>query len=209
MLAVARAVPHGGGARIEWREGDATTLPFPNGTFDIVFCHQGLQFFSDRRATLCEIHRVLAPGGRVALAVWSHIERNPYFRTLADAVERHVGREAARQMRSSFALGDPEELGSLLRDAGFVEAVVRPLLKLLHLPRPGDFVLQHLAGTSLAPTVKGLDAETRTALVADVDFGVRPYQDKAGMTLPFEIHLAHWPPAPDVCSGAGERRLTL
>jgi ubiquinone/menaquinone biosynthesis C-methylase UbiE len=95
MLAVARAVPHGGGAWIDWREGDATTLPFPNASFDIVFCHQGLQFFSDRRATLCEIHRVLALGGRVAFAVWSYIERNPYFRTLADAVERHVGRRRA------------------------------------------------------------------------------------------------------------------
>jgi len=100
-------------------------------------------------------------------------------------------------MRDSFALGDPEELRSLLRDAGFAEAVVRPLLKLLQLPRPGDFVLQHLAGTSLAPTVKALNTETRAALVADVDCGVRAYQDRAGMALPFEIRLAYWPPAPD------------
>src|SRR5712664_152339 len=48
MLSVARSVPASGGPRIEWNEGDATTLPFPDSSFDLVVCQLGLQFFPDR-----------------------------------------------------------------------------------------------------------------------------------------------------------------
>jgi SAM-dependent methyltransferase len=189
MLAVARAIPQGCGAQIQWQEGDAAALRFPDGTFDVVFCHQGLQFFSDRRAALGEIRRVLAPGGRVALAVWSRIERNPYFFFLAAAVERRVGTEAARQMRSSFALGDAHKLRSLVSGAGFGNAEVRTLVKPVRLPPVVDFVPRHLAGTSLAPVVAALDVATRTALSTDVAIGLQQYEDKNGLSLPFETHL--------------------
>src|SRR5260370_15456527 len=45
MLNTARAMPIPEGVTIEWREGDATALPFPNASFDVVCCQQGLQFF--------------------------------------------------------------------------------------------------------------------------------------------------------------------
>ena len=34
------------------------TMPFPDGSFDIVYCQLGLQFFPDRRAALREMYRV-------------------------------------------------------------------------------------------------------------------------------------------------------
>lgn len=63
MLAVARGLPVPGGAAIEWREGSAGALPFPEGSFDLVLCQQGLQFFPDRAAALRDMRRVLRPGG--------------------------------------------------------------------------------------------------------------------------------------------------
>src|SRR5262245_54532081 len=42
MLGVARAVPAAAGAPIEWLEGNATVLPLPDRTFDVVLCQQGL-----------------------------------------------------------------------------------------------------------------------------------------------------------------------
>ena len=72
MLAVARSVcPQG--PSLEWLEGSALSLPFHEGSFDLVLCQLGLQFFADRRLALREMRRVLAPKGRVALSVlWSH-----------------------------------------------------------------------------------------------------------------------------------------
>ena len=78
---------------IEWRRGDATSMPFPDGAFDVVLCQQGLQFFPDRPAALGEMHRVLRPNGRLALSVLRSVEHNPGYGLLADALKRHVGPE--------------------------------------------------------------------------------------------------------------------
>jgi len=42
MLAIARTMPQQEGVAIEWREGNATALPFPDASFDRVCCQQGL-----------------------------------------------------------------------------------------------------------------------------------------------------------------------
>lgn len=65
MLDVASKLTVPYGAAIEWVQGDATKLDFAKGSFDIVACQQGLQFFPDRAAALAEVKRVLRPGGRL------------------------------------------------------------------------------------------------------------------------------------------------
>src|SRR5436305_1922847 len=74
MLAMAQAVPQTDGPPIEWREASAMDLPFEDGTFDLVCCHQGLQFFPDPVAALREVGRVLVPGGRLAFGLWPRVE---------------------------------------------------------------------------------------------------------------------------------------
>ena len=64
MLAVAAASaagPAATGAPIVWREGSAVAMPLADGSFDVVCCQLGLQFFPDRSAALAEMHRVLVP----------------------------------------------------------------------------------------------------------------------------------------------------
>ena len=68
MLAVARSLPAPSGAPITWIEGSAVAMNLPNAAFDVVFCQQGLQFFPDRLAALCEMRRVLRPSGRAVTA---------------------------------------------------------------------------------------------------------------------------------------------
>jgi len=76
MLAVARGVVSEG-ASVNWREGSALDLPFPSGRFDAVLCQLGLQFFPDQPKALREMRRVMRVPGRVALSVYSPIERTP------------------------------------------------------------------------------------------------------------------------------------
>jgi len=112
MLAVARAVDQ----TIDWRQGNATSLPVKAGEqFTVATCHQGLQFMPDKMTAVREMRRVLAPGGRVAIATWSSLENLPGMRELNAVVERHVG--GIVDSRHSF--GDADALKHLLVEAGF------------------------------------------------------------------------------------------
>lgn len=63
-------------APIEYLLSPAAPLAAATGEFDAVLCQQGLQFFPDRATALREMHRVLKPSGRTAIAVWAELERN-------------------------------------------------------------------------------------------------------------------------------------
>jgi len=112
MLAVARSVD----PAIDWREGTAMSLPVKDReNFSMLTCHQGLQFFPDRATAIGEMRRVLAPGGRVAIATWRSLQDIPVALALNDVAERHVG--TIVDSRHSF--GNADTLKALLVDGGF------------------------------------------------------------------------------------------
>jgi ubiquinone/menaquinone biosynthesis C-methylase UbiE len=55
--------------RVDLRVGHASALPYPDGSFDVVFAINVAQFWKDPAHTAAGIHRVLKPGGRIGLAV--------------------------------------------------------------------------------------------------------------------------------------------
>jgi ubiquinone/menaquinone biosynthesis C-methylase UbiE len=88
MLNAARRI-----ADVEWQQGSALEMPFPDGSFDVVLCQHGLQYFSDRAAAMREIARILAPAGRFAASVWGALDRQPVHLALLDSIERFLGKE--------------------------------------------------------------------------------------------------------------------
>jgi SAM-dependent methyltransferase len=64
-------------ARLEFREGLADRLPFPDGTFDLVASSFVLQLVPSRTRALREARRVLRPGGWVAYVAWRR-DRAPF-----------------------------------------------------------------------------------------------------------------------------------
>jgi SAM-dependent methyltransferase len=56
-------------ARSATTRGDATRLPFPDGTFDRIIAAEVLEHIPADEATLRELVRVLRPGGRLAVTV--------------------------------------------------------------------------------------------------------------------------------------------
>ncbi len=56
--------------RVQWLQGPAEQLPFDDGALDAVVTTSAFHFF-DQPAALREFHRVLAPGGLVAVAALS------------------------------------------------------------------------------------------------------------------------------------------
>jgi ubiquinone/menaquinone biosynthesis C-methylase UbiE len=164
MLAVARSDPRSAG--IEWHEGDAESLPLADGSFDVAVSSLGLQFVPDRASALHEMQRVLAPGGRLAIATAGPTP--PLFAVLEHALAQHVTPKAAGFMGAVFSLHDPDELEKLASSAGFRGVEVRSQLLSITLPGPRDFLWQYVHSTPLRAAAVEIDDVGRAALERDV-----------------------------------------
>jgi SAM-dependent methyltransferase len=100
--------------------GDAEALPFADGDFDAVVAGFVLNHLPDPDRAIAELARVLAPGGRVAVAVWEPPERNPLLGELTAAV-RDAGvdvRGALPPGPDPYRFSDPAELERAFAAAG-------------------------------------------------------------------------------------------
>ncbi len=69
MLAKARvAAAELGATNVEFVEGEAEQLPFPDESFDVVISNGVIDLIPDKDAVFAELHRVLVPGGRIQIA---------------------------------------------------------------------------------------------------------------------------------------------
>jgi ubiquinone/menaquinone biosynthesis C-methylase UbiE len=101
MLAQARARS----SEVQWRKGPAEHLPFEDGVLDAVVTTSAFHFF-DQPAALREFHRVLAPGGLVAVATLSPRQPLPLHRLSANRLNPAHN-------------PSPEEMRALFEGAGF------------------------------------------------------------------------------------------
>jgi SAM-dependent methyltransferase len=67
MLAAAAARGESGGVALDLRVGNAGSLPFDDGAFDLVRSERTLQWVEDPARAVREMVRVLRPGGRICI----------------------------------------------------------------------------------------------------------------------------------------------
>lgn len=189
MLEVAQSLPVVAGAPVDWREANATQLPFDEHIVDLVLCAQTLQFLPEKVTVLAEIRRVVKPGGRVALSLWCEIEECPYFYTLVEAIARHIGPDTAAGLKSAFALCNADEIYRLLKTAGFeqIEMTVQQLD--LPLPKLAEFVPRHISATPMDAGFNRASEADREAVIREVVEGLGHYQTNGRVNIPFRSHL--------------------
>lgn len=186
-------VPYG--APIEWVQGDATKLDFAKGSFDIVVCQQGLQFFPDRPTALAEMKRVLRPGGRVVIAVWEALEKQSMWNDMIAIEQKHVGALGVptSDMVVPFSLSDASELRRLLEGAGLHDIEITS--KSIDADFPADGIVEYSlqAYTALLPHLASDPAAFRAfvdAVARDSEDARRPYTKDGRLRFPMHTHVA-------------------
>jgi demethylmenaquinone methyltransferase / 2-methoxy-6-polyprenyl-1,4-benzoquinol methylase len=114
-------------AEVEWLQGDALALPFPDGSFDAATVGFGVRNLDDLEGGLAELRRVLRPGGRLAIL---EITRPsgllaPFYRLWFDGFVPLLGKVLPGGAAYTYLPASvrrfpgPDELAGLLREAGF------------------------------------------------------------------------------------------
>lgn len=155
---------------------DMEDIDQPDASYDAVVCREGLMLVPNPAKAADEIRRVLRPGGRTAVSVWSAREQNPWLGILMDALSAHIGSPVPPPgVPGPFSLPYPATLAGLLRNAGLVDvevielplplrvatfddwwswttALAGPLSKVLAaMPEPALFSVKELAREAAAP----------------------------------------------------------
>ncbi len=87
LISQARMRARQDGLAIEYSEGDAEALPYPDASFDLVVSMYGVMFTPRPEVVTSELLRVTRPGGRIALANWTP---GGFIGKLFDVFKRHV-----------------------------------------------------------------------------------------------------------------------
>lgn len=68
FVEIARKNANEAGIRVDFQEGNASDMPFPDETFDFTFCQAAFKNFSEPVQAIAEMYRVLKPNGVAVIA---------------------------------------------------------------------------------------------------------------------------------------------
>jgi ubiquinone/menaquinone biosynthesis C-methylase UbiE len=123
---------HPMGARVKLIEADFDgVLPFPDGRFSAAVSRLALMIASDPVATLRELRRVTAPGGRIVTALWGPADDNPWFALPRAAAAAVMGPDRADYARAFGRLGSLAEATEVHRAAGLADVQAETLRQTL------------------------------------------------------------------------------
>ncbi len=124
-------------SRIRLLEGDALSLPFGDGQFDVAAVAFGIRNMPDRSAALMEMTRVVVPGGLVMILEMS-LPRSPVLRPLYALYLNRILPRVARWFSSNpgayryladtiMNFPSPHALAGLMQRAGLERLEIHPL----------------------------------------------------------------------------------
>ena len=111
MLIWARQKAQGERLKVNFQVADALNLPFPDESFDLILSNGLLCFLKEPEKALMEMHRVLKPGGGLAVGVLNKWSPWAFFRRIKGLYKDTIYNQAY--------FISPPELEGLIRRAGF------------------------------------------------------------------------------------------
>jgi SAM-dependent methyltransferase len=190
MLNVAaEAARKEGLANVETRVVDGENLPLDAEPFDAVICRIALMLFPNPPKALAEMRRVVKSEGKVAVIVFSAIEKNPYH-GIPLGIIRRLGNipPPAPGEPWMFALGNPRNLANLYKGVGFLNVSVQPVPIQRRFPSATDAIrnVRNNAG-DLRELMSRLNEADRELAWTEIERELRQFEGPNGFEAPGEV----------------------
>ncbi|GGJ40213.1 class I SAM-dependent methyltransferase [Deinococcus roseus] len=179
--------------QVEVQVADAEQLEFPAGSFDAAVSRLGVMFCPHPLLALQGMHRVLKPGGKAAVVVFSEPRANPAMGILMSTAVKHAGLPPRDpyQPGGLMSLGKPGLLASLFAEAGFKDVRVQKIPAPFRLPTTQDYMeFAQTAASPIMQLVSTLDPQTQQKAWVDMAAQLEVFQTPDGWEGPNELLLA-------------------
>lgn len=141
MLAYGRERAKAAGLdNIEFVEADASSLDFPERSFDAALSRWGIIFEPDGEGAAARVRGFLKPGARMAISSWGPPERVPFLGIpMRTAMERLDVPPPPPGTPGPLSRPTPEAIGGLLRGGGFSDVRVEEAEVTIEWESPEEF----------------------------------------------------------------------
>ena len=187
-----RAADRFGLKNVKFEVASADSLPFPDATFDGAVSRFGIMFFPSPTDGAREVLRVLKPEGKLAFAVWSSIERNPFHSVLSEVLDRFVEpTRLAPDAPDAFRFASPGKLLRILSEAGVADPTERALQFKIDAPVSVEefFALRSEMSESFHKKLAALSVQQSAEVKRLALEAFRKYSDGRGISFPAEVRI--------------------
>lgn len=176
-------------SNVETRVVDAENLALDVDSFDAVICRIALMLFPNPARALAEMRRVVKPGGKVAVIVFSAIEKNPY-QGIPVGIIRRLGNIPPPAPGESwmFALGDPRGFEDLYKGVGFLNVSVQtvPIQRRFQSTAEAIRTMRNNVG-DLRELMSRLNEADRELAWAEIEEKLQQFEGSNGFEAPGEV----------------------
>jgi SAM-dependent methyltransferase len=172
----------------ETRVMDGENLDLPDASFDAVLCRYGLMYMPDRQRALTEWRRVLKPGGRVVVAVFSTPDKNGW-----GAVPISIIRKRAQLppplpgQPGPFSLGGEGVLEGAFRQAGFENIQAHTLSAPLRMTSAAECIrFERESFGAFNQMMAHLPREERESIWDEAQVAMQVFEGPGGFEVPCE-----------------------
>jgi SAM-dependent methyltransferase len=174
---------------VETRVMDAENLALEADSFDAVISRIALMLFPNPVKALTEMRRVVKPGGKVAVIVFSSSEKNPYH-GITFGIVRRLGNipPPAPGEPWMFALGDPRALEDVYKRAGFLTVSVNAVPIQRHFASAAEAIgrMRNSPG-DIRELMSRLNETERERAWVEIEEQFRRFEGTNGLEVPGEV----------------------
>ena len=168
---------------MRFERADAEDIPYPEGSFDAVTCILGLMYPADPQRAIEEMHRVLRPGGRAAVAVWGRRDRCGWAE-IFPIVDERVQSDVCPMF---FQLGGQGALEYAFTKAGFGDLREERIDRPLSFANEHDVLAAVFAGGPVALPYSKFSPEMRDEVHGEYMESIAQYRRGDGYEIPGEF----------------------
>ena len=175
---------------VQFRHMDAEHLKLPGMMFERVFCRFGLMLMPNAQKALRETYRVLVPGGRVAVAVWSAQSKVNTLGIVREVLVRHRAFTPPPGAPDFFRFGKAGAIERALKTAGFRDIQSRRMTIEWVFADANNFWNSMKQGPSLKRSLVGLSPALRRTIKEEVARRLERFRRGNALRIPNEAVLA-------------------